>query len=66
MAFSRRTHTAELAEDGRSALSAMLKSEMTVFLMVQWCFAAYAFAALLTIVRFEIMESFERGSNHFS
>lgn len=47
---SRRTHEAELAADAKSALSAMLKSEMTVFLMVQWCFAAYALAALATIV----------------
>lgn len=53
---SRRTHEDELAADAKSALSAMLKSEMTVFLMVQWCFAAYALAALVTIVSNETFQ----------
>ena len=45
-----RTHQEEIIADAHSALATVLRSEISVFLLVQWCFAAYAVAALATIV----------------
>ncbi|GAX79862.1 hypothetical protein CEUSTIGMA_g7302.t1 [Chlamydomonas eustigma] len=41
-----------LASDLNSATSAILRSEISVFLLVQWCFSAYAVLALTTIAMF--------------
>ncbi|KAG1676963.1 hypothetical protein FOA52_014839 [Chlamydomonas sp. UWO 241] len=46
------SHTEDLAKDFNVALAAVFRSELSVFLCVQWFFSAYAMAALATIVLF--------------
>eukprot|EP00955_Chlamydomonas_euryale_P108479 365853-Chlamydomonas_euryale.AAC.4 len=47
----RSTQTEPLIRDVNVALTAVLRSELSVFLLVQWLFSTYAVAAIVTVVR---------------
>lgn len=51
MPACRSTHTADLAKDLNVAVSSVFRSEVSVFLLVQWFFSAYAVLAIVTVVR---------------